>query len=203
MWRQPYGYSSSLYIVRREATCCMRCVLERFLRRWSGLYLRGSVHSFYLGEPHFAALGHWCINNDRSVLPIPAISPEARCRGAVDPQQSKQHQTISTNWSTAEPAGGICVGALHVSHIGVNALKLALHIWGEPVVRCYHTATPILCRAGGICGRCQIFVQRSRWKVWKCALFQKTFSAAYGGGRLLGCYRTVAVLSAAWLLLRA
>ena len=43
-----------------------------FSMRVECLHWRRSVRSFNLRRPHFAELGHWSINTDQSVLPIPA-----------------------------------------------------------------------------------------------------------------------------------
>ena len=51
---------------------------------------------------------------NRSVSNLCGRPQRARCGGSADPRQCKQHHTISTNWSTAEPADGIRAGAPRV-----------------------------------------------------------------------------------------
>ena len=50
-----------------------------------------------------------------------AISAGARRGGRAGPRRCKQHHTIPSNRSTAEPAGGIRSGAPRVFRVGVNA----------------------------------------------------------------------------------
>ena len=51
------------------------------------------------------------LQENRSMSDLCGHPQRAHCLGSADPRQCKQHQNISTNRSTAEPAGGIRAGA--------------------------------------------------------------------------------------------
>ena len=51
------------------------------------------------------------LQENRSMSDLCGHPQRAHCGGSADPRQCKQHQNISTNRSTAEPAGGIRAGA--------------------------------------------------------------------------------------------
>ena len=98
---------------------------ERFLR-WSGVYT--SACRFTLSKPHFAALGLWSINTDQSALPIPVGPAEkSLCERTLRVPASgyKQHHTISTNLSTAEP--------MHTMDMLWEKLQWILALYMKPI----------------------------------------------------------------------
>ena len=84
---------------------------------FTGAPFRGTGSLIYKYQPINAP---YSCGSRRRIAPW-AISAGARRGGRAGPRRCKQHHTIPSNRSTAEPAGGIHSGAPRVFRVGVNA----------------------------------------------------------------------------------